>query len=89
MAGALADAVERLRARVATAAGEPENGRVAEMPLEQAVAPAPPTDQRPPEVPTVIVVPRLFPVRGRGVSRLAPAVRRVAVRLAAWADRAQ
>jgi hypothetical protein len=95
MAGALADAVERLRARVATASGEPENGRAAEVPLERAAAPdplaapAPPTDQRSPEVPTVIVVPRLFPARGRGVSRLAPAVRRVAVRLVAWADRAQ
>jgi hypothetical protein len=41
------------------------------------------------EVPTVIVVPRLFTERGRSARRLAPAVRRVAVRLAKWADRAQ
>ncbi len=42
-----------------------------------------------PEVSTVIVVPRLFPAHGRSARRLAPAVRRVAVRLAGWADRAQ
>jgi hypothetical protein len=40
-------------------------------------------------VSTVIVVPRLFPGHGRSARRLAPAVRRVAVRLAKWADRAQ
>ncbi len=41
------------------------------------------------KVSTVIVVPRLFPGHGRSARRLAPAVRRVAVRLAKWADRAQ
>jgi hypothetical protein len=89
MAGALAAAVERLRTRVATTAEEPENGRAPEVALEQAAADLPQLDPGPPEVPTVIVVPRLFAARGRGVSRLAPAVRRVAVRLTEWADRAR
>jgi hypothetical protein len=43
----------------------------------------------PAEVSTVIVVPRLFAGGGRSASRLAPVARRVAVRLARWADRAQ
>ena len=61
----------------------------AEVPAAPATAGVPRTEPGPPEVPTVIVVPRLFPARGRSARRLAPAVRRVAVRLARWADRAQ
>jgi chromosome segregation ATPase len=43
----------------------------------------------PRSVPTVIVVPRLFPRRGGSARRVAPAVRRMAARLARWADRVQ
>jgi chromosome segregation ATPase len=93
MAGALAAAVARLRARVDVAGEEPEpepeEPRVAETPIEQAPPRAPQAGAPPPEVPTVIVVPRLFASRGRYALRFAPAVRRVAVRLAEWADRAQ
>jgi hypothetical protein len=52
-----------------------------------AAPPAPPAGTQ--ETPTVYVVPRLFPARERRAPRLAPAVRRVAVRLLEWADRAQ
>ncbi|MGH2855511.1 MAG: hypothetical protein ACRDLF_15120 [Solirubrobacteraceae bacterium] len=89
MAGALAAAVERLRARASTVGGEQEGGRAAEEPVEQAAARAPQPDARPPEVPTVIVVPRLFPSPGHHAARFAPAIRRVAARLTRWADRAQ
>jgi chromosome segregation ATPase len=66
MAGALAAAVTRLRARAAPAP--------AELPAPKAPAP-------PPEIPTVVVVPRLF-VKAGG---LRPVARRIAARLAAWA----
>jgi hypothetical protein len=66
MAGALAAAVTRLRARAAPAPAE----------LPAAKAPAPP-----PEIPTVVVVPRLFVKAGR----LRPVARRIAARLAEWA----
>jgi chromosome segregation ATPase len=89
MAGALAAAVERLRARASTVGEELEHGPVAEEPVERARARAPQPDTRPPEVPTVIVVPRLFASPGHQAARLAPAIRRVAARLTRWADRAQ
>jgi predicted nucleic acid-binding Zn-ribbon protein len=89
MAGALAAAVERLRARVAGAGAEPDGQRVTEAPIAQTTPQAPRADPHPPEVPTVIVVPRLFSSPGRRALRLAPAVRRVAARLTEWADRAQ
>ena len=66
MAGALAAAVTRLRARAAPAPDE----------LPAPKAPAPP-----PEIPTVVVVPRLFVKAGR----LRPVARRIAARLAEWA----
>jgi hypothetical protein len=89
MAGALAAAVERLRARVSTVGEEPENGLLDEEPVGQATAPAPRAGPRPSEVPTVIVVPRLFSSPGHHAARFAPAIRRVAARLTRWADRAQ
>jgi hypothetical protein len=54
----------------------------------------PPAPAGTPEISTVYVVPRLFPAsrrhdRSKVGRRLAPAVRRVAGRLVAWADRAQ
>jgi chromosome segregation ATPase len=66
MAGALAAAVTRLRARAAPAPAE----------LPAPKAPAPPQ-----EIPTVVVVPRLFVKAGR----LRPVARRIAARLAEWA----
>jgi hypothetical protein len=87
MAGALAAAVERLRARAVPAPeglaqeGAPQ-GAAPEAPAP--IAPAPPQ-----EPPTVIVVPRLFASSRRHAPRLGLAVRRVAVRLTEWADRAQ
>ena len=88
MAGALAAAVERLRARAVPA---PEAARRRGR-SEGAAPEAPGSDRRPAprlEPPTVIVVPRLFPSPRRHVPRVALAVRRVAVRLTEWADRAQ
>ncbi len=76
MAGALAAAVARLRARAVPAPSElpapPE--------LPAPKAPAPPQ-----EVTTVFVVPRLFV----GTGRLRPVARRLAARLAEWAGPAQ
>ncbi len=72
MAGALAAAVTRLRARAAPAPAE------ATAPAE---LPAPITPAPPREIPTVVVVPRLF-VKAE---RLRPVARRIAARLAAWA----
>ncbi len=89
MAGALAAAVERLRARASTVGEEPESGPIAEEPVERARARAPQTGARQPEVPTVIVVPRLSASPGHHAARLAPAIRSVAARLTRWADRAQ
>lgn len=122
MAGALAAAVERLRARVVPALDvqaseartpavqapeertpeaetpeartpdvrEPEaQAAKARDPLAQAAeSPAAPAAPAPPrEIPTVIVVPRLFPASRRRAPRLAPVVRRIAKRLAEWAER--
>jgi hypothetical protein len=70
-----------------------EGDRPTATPAEPAShAPTPPAPA--PEISTVYVVPRLFPAsasreRGRVGRRLAPAARRVARRLAAWADRTQ
>jgi chromosome segregation ATPase len=104
MAGALAAAVARLRTRAAVATEQPQAGEglapqapvvsapeqpPAEAPAAPATAGSPRTEPGSPEVSTVIVVPRLFATHGRPGRRLAPAVRRVAVRLARWADRAQ
>ncbi|HWX43757.1 MAG TPA: hypothetical protein VNY52_00375 [Solirubrobacteraceae bacterium] len=103
MAGALAAAVERLRARAAPA---PEASAVASPAPEAPVAtPAPEATLVPEasafeapatavpaptqEIPTVFVVPRLFPASGRRSGRLRPAVRRIATRLVEWADRTQ
>jgi hypothetical protein len=77
MSEALANAAQRLRARVVA-------------PPPEAPEPAPTV----PEIPTVYVVPRLFgapATAGRGdlSRRLAPAARRLARRLATWADSAQ
>jgi hypothetical protein len=77
MSDALANAALRLRARVA--APPPE--------VPEAVPTAP-------EIPTVYVVPRLFGApaaggRGELSRRFAPAARRLARRLATWADSAQ
>jgi chromosome segregation ATPase len=81
MAGALAAAVERLRARAAPA---PEATPIMSPAPETPVA----TAQEPiPEIPTVVVVPRLFLSSRSG--RLRPTVRRIAMRLAEWADRTQ
>jgi DNA repair exonuclease SbcCD ATPase subunit len=81
MAGALAAAVERLRARAAPA---PEATPIVSLAPEAPVA----TTQEPaPEIPTVVVVPRLFLASRSG--RLRPTVRRIAMRLAEWADRTQ
>jgi chromosome segregation ATPase len=101
MAGALAAAVERLRARVGVVEQQPESEQALEespalpeespSPPEEAPAaveqpaPAPPA----PEIPTVYVVPRLFRSQERRAPLLAPAIRRVAGRLLEWADRAQ
>jgi chromosome segregation ATPase len=89
MAGALATAVARLRTRAAVAEQPPLQRLADETPAASVTPRTPPTEPGAPEVPTVIVVPRLFPTRGRSARRLAPAVRRVAGRLARWADRAQ
>lgn len=100
MAGALASAVERLRARVAAV---DEQSEIPRSKIDQQTTGAPaverPVISTPPpaaaepapaaEIPTVIVVPRLFPASRRRALRLAPAVRRVAVRLVEWADHAQ
>ncbi len=124
MAGALAAAVSRLRARAVPAAPElagleasalpelaaleasaplglssPESSAPPEHPASKppvsataaSEAPAPPaptapaTPAPPQEIPTVVVVPRLFV----GAGRLRPVVRRIATRLAAWAGPAQ
>jgi hypothetical protein len=110
MAGALAAAVERLRARAVPASEDeapivqaPEaqapkaqapEAREAQAPPERQAreaqageAPAPAAPAPPREIPTVIVVPRLFPASRRRAPRLAPVVRRIAARLAEWADR--
>ncbi len=50
--------------------------------LRARAVPAPPQ-----EIPTVFVVPRLFPEAGRRVGRLRPVARRIATRLAEWADK--
>jgi colicin import membrane protein len=104
MAGALAAAVARLRTRAVVVTEQPQAGEglapgapvvsaaeqpPAEIPAAPATASAPRIEPGSREVSTVIVVPRLFPAHGRSARRLAPAVRRVAVRLAGWADRAQ
>ncbi len=96
LTGALAAAVERLRARAGAVEEQSEprsgNGRQAteapavERPTRSAQTPAPAA-----EIPIVYVVPRLFtsPARGERPKlgrRLAPAVRRIAARLATWAD---
>jgi hypothetical protein len=119
MAHALAAAVERLRARVATAdehteserpsyilalrpqraaapADQPTAGSAAPSsepftapgdPAPDLPAPAPAAPAPAPEVSTVFVVPRLFAPTGSRAGRLRPAVRRLAARLAEWADR--
>jgi hypothetical protein len=138
MAGALAAAVERLRARAAPApvpetevptsavagalasehpcapASEAAAAPTAEAPHASAAAPGVPSAEAsataippagtptpmtaiPPqatsafarEIPTVFVVPRLFPSTGRQAGRLRPVVRRIAARLVEWADHAQ
>jgi chromosome segregation ATPase len=76
MAGALAAAAERLRARAVPAPAEPP---VPEVP------PSPREVPSPREIPTVFVVPRLF----AGTGRLRPVARRIAARLAEWAGPAQ
>jgi hypothetical protein len=107
MAGALAAAVARLRARAAPAPAEllapeappaqelaawkapPAPERAApeapELPAPAASAPpgspAPATPVLPQEIPTVVVVPRLFV----GAGRLRPVARRIAARLVEWA----
>ncbi len=82
MAGALAAAVTRLRARADPAPSELP--AAVELPapseLPDPKAPAPPQ-----EIPTVFVVPRLFV----GAGRLRPVARRLAARLAEWAGPAQ
>ena len=91
MAGALAAAVTRLRARAAPAPSElPAPGlpvtselRLLPRPCSHGrplATPAPPQ-----EIPTVFVVPRLFV----GAGRLRPVARRIAARLAEWAGPAQ
>jgi len=80
MAGALAAAVTRLRARAAPA----ELPASAERPTS-AELPAPKALEPPREIPTVVVVPRLFVKAGR----LRPVARRIAARLADWAGPAQ
>jgi len=98
MAGALTAAAERLRARVVAApeTPSPEAPSLAapvpgvaapEVPSPEAAAPAAPAHPR--EIPTVFVVHRLFPGSGGRVGRLRPVARRVAARLAEWADSAQ
>jgi chromosome segregation ATPase len=93
MAGALAAAVARLRTRAAVVEQLPQEGLPTPTPTPTppvSTTPCtPPGQAAPPEVATVIVVPRLFPARERSARRLAPAVRRVAVRMARWADRVQ
>jgi len=121
MAGALAAAVSRLRARAAPAPSElaaleapapvglgslqppappepsgppglqaPPGGPAPREPVTPAVSvppglPAAATSAPPREIPTVVVVPRLFV----GAGRLRPVARRIAARLAAWAGPAQ
>ena len=92
MAGALAAAVARLRTRAAPAPPEllaPEAPISPELPAPEASAlpgpPAPATPAPLQEIPTVVVVPRLFVRAGR----LRPVARRIAARLAAWAGPAQ
>ncbi len=123
MAGALAAAVERLRARAVQApeapapqASAPEAPSLAapvpevlapktptlaapvpeaqapEVPAPEAQAPkapAPTAPAPPQEIPTVFVVPRLFLGTGRRAGRLRPVARRIAARLAEWADSTQ
>ncbi len=95
MAGALAAAVSRLRARAvpaslelpapeATAPPEPLAPEATEPPAPPA-PPAPAIHAPPQEITTVFVVPRLFV----GAGRLRPVARRIAARLAAWAGPAQ
>jgi hypothetical protein len=103
MAGALAAAVERLRARAGTLEQPPQvasesppaapSGQPSRVASES--PPAAPSE-RPSatsEIPVVYVVPRLFPQSAEGSARLgrrlAPAVKRLAARLSAWADRTQ
>jgi chromosome segregation ATPase len=94
MTSALAAAVTRLRSRPVgleqPATPPPEPVSTAEPTAAASAQPlasrAP--QVRPAEVSTVIVVPRLFAGGGRSGGRLAPVARRVAVRLARWADRA-
>jgi hypothetical protein len=75
----------------APAAQAPE----AKAPEEQAPAvqapeaPATPATAPPQEIPTVFVVPRLFPGKGGPAGRLRPVARRIAARLAEWADRGE
>ncbi|MFI5003862.1 MAG: hypothetical protein ACHQE6_02495 [Solirubrobacterales bacterium] len=108
MAGALAAAVERLRARAVPApdaqapeaqapeaqapeaqAAEAQAAEAQAAEAQAAKTPAPAAPAPPQEIPTVFVVPRLFPASRRRVPRLAPAVRRIAMRLAEWADRGE
>jgi hypothetical protein len=93
MAHALAAAVERLRARAvplpeAFAPEAPTPSDPAASPAALA-PPAPAVPAAPPEIPTVFVVPRLFPEGGRRAGRLRPVARRIAARLAEWAGPAQ
>jgi hypothetical protein len=75
---------------VEPAAGAVEEPAVAGVVVEPAAAGAAEEPAAPPrEIPTVYVVPRLFPSRGGHAPRLAPVLRRVAARLVVWADRAQ
>jgi chromosome segregation ATPase len=111
MAGALAAAVSRLRARavpapselaaleapapVGLASSEPSGARQSPAPAPAAHEASPPPalpaaatlapPATPQEIPTVVVVPRLFV----GAGRLRPVARRIAARLAAWAGPAQ
>jgi hypothetical protein len=91
MAGALAAAVERLRARAVPAleglASEDHDPQTHAPETESPKAPAPVVTAPPQEVPTVIVVPRLFSGTGWRAERLRPVARRIATRLAEWADR--
>jgi hypothetical protein len=86
MAGALTAAVERLRARAAPEA----EAAAPEVEAPAPDVPAPEVPEPPPaapEIPTVYIVPRLFPAGVRRAGRLRPAARRFAAWLAEWAER--